>query len=151
MQIANIIRLKRCYENNSTKKLKYSNIPIISNVIFNHSKSSFPSAMAEQRHDIPAKKNVAQKIHFLPTFIMIKIANAMAGISTRPARAFCSKNEIFLINLDKISGAINNESVHHLSEQFFFLQFKNISFVKKFFFLNSNEDSIISKVFRLAK
>lgn len=44
--------------------------------------------MAEHRHDIPDRKNVAQKIHFFPTFIMIKIANAMAGISTRPARAF---------------------------------------------------------------
>lgn len=51
--------------------------------------------MAEQRQDIPARKNVAQKIHFLPTFIMIKIANAMAGISTRPARALENKNKIF--------------------------------------------------------
>lgn len=70
------------------KQNRFSYLPIISNVIFSHSKSSFPSAMAEQRHDIPARKNVAQKIHFLPNFIMIKIANAMAGISTRPARAY---------------------------------------------------------------
>lgn len=67
---------------------RFIKLPIISNVIFNHSKSSFPSAMAEHRQDIPARKNVAQKIHFLPNFIMIKIANAMAGISTRPASAF---------------------------------------------------------------
>lgn len=50
--------------------------------------SDDPSLTATKKHANPAQKNVAQNIHFLPNFMMIKMASAMAGISTRPAKAF---------------------------------------------------------------
>lgn len=40
------------------------------------------------KHAIPAQSIVENRIHFLPTHMMIKMAIAIAGISTRPASAW---------------------------------------------------------------
>lgn len=56
-------------------------------VIFNHSIPIFPSKIAASKHDIPVAKNVAEKSHFFPVFMMMYIAIPIAGISTRPASA----------------------------------------------------------------
>lgn len=63
-------------------------LPIITNVILSQSIRSFPSENAAHKQAIPVVNNVAQKSHFLPTFKMMYIAIAIAGISTRPARAY---------------------------------------------------------------
>lgn len=73
-------------------------IPIIKNVSLSHSMSSFPSVIAAHKQASPAQTSVAQKSHFLPTFIIMYIAIPIAGISTRPARA-CLKREINQIEL----------------------------------------------------
>lgn len=67
------------------------NLPIIRNVIFSQSMSSRPSVIAAQQQATPAQNRVAQKSHFLPTLVIMYMATAMAGISTRPASA-CKKN-----------------------------------------------------------
>lgn len=46
------------------------------------------------KHAIPAQNIVEKRIHFLPTHIMTKMAIAIAGISTRPARACREKNQV---------------------------------------------------------
>lgn len=67
------------------------NLPIIRNVIFSQSRSACPSVIAAQQQATPAQIKVAQKSHFLPTLVMMYMATAMAGISTRPASA-CGKD-----------------------------------------------------------
>lgn len=54
------------------------------------------SVMATQQQAIPAQKNVAHSIHFLPTFCMMNMASAIAGISTRPAKA-CEEMVYFYV------------------------------------------------------
>lgn len=39
-------------------------------------------------HAIPAQNIVEKRIHFLPAKNMMKIAIAIAGISTKPAKAY---------------------------------------------------------------
>jgi hypothetical protein len=56
-------------------------------VIFSHNKSGFPSTKAAHKQATPQLKNVAQNNHFFPVFIMMYIAMAIAGISTKPASA----------------------------------------------------------------
>lgn len=62
-------------------------LPIITNVIFIANNSGLPSTMAAHRQASAAAKNVAQKSHFLPVRLMMYMASAMAGISTKPASA----------------------------------------------------------------
>lgn len=66
-------------------------LPIITKVIFSHMRFDSPSTNVAQRHASPAQKNVAQKSHFCPIRPIMKIAIAIAGISTSPARA-CEMN-----------------------------------------------------------
>lgn len=67
---------------------KQFGLPIITNVIFNHNMLTFPSKIAAKKHETPVAKNVEQKSHFFPVFMMMYIAIPIAGISTRPASAF---------------------------------------------------------------
>lgn len=55
-------------------------------VILSQRNSSFPSIIAAPKHAKPAAMNVLQKSHFLPVFVIMYIANAIAGISTSPAK-----------------------------------------------------------------
>lgn len=71
---------------------KKSNLPNIKNVIFSHWIFGSSSMNVMHKHAIPAQNIVEKRIHFLPTHIMTKIAIAIAGISTRPARACWRKN-----------------------------------------------------------
>lgn len=48
---------------------------------------TFPSKIAAKKHETDVAKNVAEKSHFFPVFLMKKIAIPIAGISTRPASA----------------------------------------------------------------
>lgn len=57
-------------------------------MIFSHNMPTFPSNIAAKKHETDVAKNVAEKSHFLPVFLMKKIAIPIAGISTRPANAF---------------------------------------------------------------
>lgn len=67
--------------------MKKLNLPIITKVIFNHNISEFPSAKAAHAQAHPVATSVVQNNHFLPIFNMTHIAIAIAGISTKPARA----------------------------------------------------------------
>lgn len=58
----------------------------MTNVILSQRNSSFPSITAAPKHAKPAAMNVLQKSHFLPVFVMIYMAKAIAGISTSPAK-----------------------------------------------------------------
>lgn len=70
-------------------------LPIIRKVIFNHWASLlYMSVMAMHKQATPAQMNVADRIHFLPTFMMMKMARPMAGISTRPAKAYSNNKNV---------------------------------------------------------
>lgn len=76
------------------------NLPIISSAIFSGWFCGIcESTMATQQHAKPAEMKVAQNDHFFPTFRMMKIASAMAGISTKPASA-CAPHEHRLKMID---------------------------------------------------
>lgn len=71
----------------------------MTNVIFSHSMEMLPSKIAAKKHEMPVAKNVAEKSHFLPVFMMMYIAMPMAGISTRPANAYGREEKKELHNL----------------------------------------------------
>lgn len=62
----------------------------MTNVILTHNMSSNPSNKAAQKHATEQAKNVDINSHFLPVFIIMYIAIAIAAISTRPPKA-CEK------------------------------------------------------------
>lgn len=61
-----------------------------------------PSTKVAQRHASPAQKNVAQKSHFCPIRPIMKIAIAIAGISTSPARACEINRECSLVSAHNV-------------------------------------------------
>lgn len=74
-------------------------------VIFTQSILGWPSKIAAHKQANPQLKKVAENNHFLPVFIIIYMAIAIAGISTKPAKA-CQKETVYdliLIQIVKMS------------------------------------------------
>lgn len=74
-------------------------LPIITNVILSHSMFPFPSKIAAKKHEMPQDKKVAAKSHFLPVFMMMYMAMPIAGISTRPAKAWRANEKLSVAQL----------------------------------------------------
>ena len=74
-------------------------LPIMTKVIFIQSNSGCPSKAAAHKQANPQLKKVAEKSHFLPVFIIIYMAIAIAGISTKPAKAYL---KIKMLNIKNV-------------------------------------------------